>query len=91
MKKVIKATVTFVVQDRTDPDDSNRAEHRNPEKPFEVMDSDGFREDFAMSIEEAEEQVRAAVEEALGLSAGVALGHVEIETLDMELTGTPAK
>jgi hypothetical protein len=82
MKKTITATVTYTLQDRTDPDDANRAEHRNPEKPFEVMDSDGFRETFAASVEEAEEAIAEAVGEALGLSCGVALGTVDIETTD---------
>lgn len=75
----ITASVTFVVQDRTDADDENRVLHRNPTKPYELMDSDGFRQDFVSSVDEAEEQVRVTIEDALGLSGGIALGHVSIK------------
>jgi len=79
MKKTITASVTFVVQDRTDADDENR-KHRNPDKPFELMDPDGYRESFVNTVEEAERLVQQLIENELGLSGGVALGSVQIET-----------
>lgn len=79
MKMTITASVTYVVQDRTDPDDENR-KHRHPSRPFELMDSDNFTSCFVNTVEEAEEQVRKELEEALGLSGGIALGNVDIET-----------
>ena len=78
MKTTITATVTYVLQDRTDPDDANRQQYRDPDKRFEVMDSDNFLEGFVASEEEAVELVRSVVEEALGLSGGIALGAVEV-------------
>lgn len=88
MKMVITASVVFVVQDRTDPDDDNRRLHRDPSKLLELMDSDGFRQCFVSTIEEAEESVRQTVEDGLGLSGGVMLGHVSIETKDIEGEGS---
>lgn len=80
MRKTITASVTYVIQDRTDPDDQNRQDHRDPNKPWELMDSDNFRDAFVDSVEEAEQRVRYLLEDALGLSGGVALGVVDITT-----------
>lgn len=79
MKKLITASITFVVQDRTDADDENR-QHRDPGKPFELMDSDNFRDSFADSIDEASLRVREIIENELGLSGGIELRSVDIET-----------
>ena len=83
MRNVITASVIFVVQDRTDDDDENRM-HRSPSKPLEVMDSDGFRQCFVNTLEEAEDSVRESMEDMLGLSGGVELGAVAIETQETE-------
>ena len=80
MKKVITVSVTYVVQDRTDPDDADRKQYRNPERALEVMDSDNFRSCFVSTVEEAVSEVRKEVEDALGLSGGVVLGAAEITT-----------
>ena len=82
MKVAITASVTFVVQDRTDPDDENR-HRRNPSMPFELMDPDNYRQDFVNTLEEAELAVQQEVENSLGLSGGVVLGSVHIETKEI--------
>jgi len=80
MKKVITASVTYVIQDRTDPNDEVRQLFRTPGKPFELLDSDNIRYGFVDSVEEAEENVREFIVDALGLSGGVALGVVNVVT-----------
>ena len=80
MNKLITVSVTFVVQDRTDEDDANRQQYRNPEMPFELMDSDNFRESFYNTVEDAAEAAGRVVEDALGLSGGVGLGAVVVTT-----------
>lgn len=81
MKKVIEATITYVLQDATHEAAKGRK--------YEIMDSDGFRQDFVNSEADAILSIREAVEDQMGLSSGVALGNVKIVVLDMELTGTP--
>lgn len=75
MKKLIKATVTYVLQDAT---------MNSGKGKYEILDSDGFREDFVNSEADAELAVREAVEDALGLSSGVALGNVSITIEDVQ-------
>ncbi len=74
----LTATIKFTVQDRTDADDENR-QHRSPEKKFELMDSDNFREAFVESVDEAKIIVHDAIVDAFGLSGGIALGSVDIK------------
>lgn len=78
MKKqvIVTATVTFIVQNSlsTNPGLS----------PLEILDSDGFREAYVHTLPEAEAYIRQIVEEALGLSGGIGLGNVTIETKDKE-------
>lgn len=73
MKKKITASVTFIVQD-------NELENG---KPYELMDPDNFRETFVESVEEAQDYVVNMVEDSLGISGGVVLGHVTIQTEDV--------
>ncbi len=72
MRKSITVTLGFIVQRRTDdPDDPNRC-HRSPDKPLEVLDSDGDRYCFAADEADAEQHVRDFVEGAMGVASFVA-------------------
>lgn len=83
MAKLVKATVNYVVT-QISPQDCER--YAKPAGTFEVLDPDNFREAFVDSEEEGVELVRATLEEALGLSGGVALGNVSLEVIDTEET-----
>lgn len=74
MKKAIKATVVFTVQD-------NELENG---MPYELMDPDNFRCSFVETVKDAEREVIDMVVEALALSGGLALGSVSIETVNLE-------
>lgn len=80
MKKLIKVTVFYTFQETpadVQPPGGGR-------KEFELLDSDGFRDSFHDTLESATARVTENVEDALGLSGGVALGAVAIEVVDAE-------
>ena len=76
MKKKITASVTFIVQDNS--------HNIGFGKPLELMDPDNFREAFVESVEEAQDEVVKIVEDGLGISGGAVLGHVTIQTENIE-------
>jgi hypothetical protein len=80
MKKLIKATVTYTFQ----PTPADVQPPGGGRKEFELLDSDGFRDSFHDDLESATARVTENVEDALGLSGGVALGAVTLEVGDTE-------
>lgn len=81
MAKLIKATVNFVATRATK---ETCDQVGKPYGTIEVMDPDNIRYTFVETMEEAEKAVREYVEDQLGLSGGIALGNVDIETIDSE-------
>ncbi len=91
MNKKITASVHFLLRDNSttgeDPGSvagfhmCDQGWHR---QPYEVMDPDNFRHSFVDTQEEAEQDVSELVQDAMGLSGGVALGRVDITTTDVE-------
>ncbi len=49
---------------------------------IEVLDADNFRHAFYETEEEAVADIKDTVEDAMGLSGGVALGTVQVEVVD---------
>jgi len=81
MAKLINITVTYRMQ-RTSQEVCEKL--GQPLGTIEVLDSDGFRDSFHSTEEEAVARVTEVVEDALGLSGGVALGAVKVEVVDAE-------
>ena len=86
MKKLIKATLNFTMQ-RASVEVCEK--FSQPLGIIEVLDSDGFRQCFAETEAAAVESVRETLIDELGLSGGIALGTVDVEVQDLELSGTP--
>jgi len=79
MAKLIKITVTYKMQ-RASEEVCKR--FNRPLGSIELLDSDNFRDSFHATEAEAIVAAQTVVEDALGLSGGIALGAVEVEVTD---------
>jgi len=81
MAKQINITVSYRMQ-RASAEVCEKV--GQPLGSIEVLDSDGFRDSFYETEEEAVEGTGNSVADMLGLSGGIALGTVAVEVVDVE-------